>query len=201
MLPVKGGATAKSRLAEPGAGRTELARALALDCLSAVVATDAVREVLVVTEDPAVASEAARMGARVVPETRPGAGLSAAVDDGLAATGDGAVAVLLADLPALIPDQLADALAAAEKALDGGARSVVVPDAEGTGTVLLAAAARGNLKPAFGPDSARAHERGGAVRLDLDLPGLRQDVDTAEALAHALSLGVGARTAAVLARA
>jgi 2-phospho-L-lactate guanylyltransferase len=201
VLPVKGGADAKTRLAAPGADRAALARALALDCLSAVTATDVVRTAVVVTQDESVAAEAAGLGACVVRESRPGSGLLAAVDDGLAAVGEGAVAVLLADLPALVPGELAQGLDAAAAALGDGARSVVVPDAEGTGTVLLAAADRHDLRPAFGAGSASAHERGGAVRLDLDLPRLRRDVDTPDALSQALLLGVGPRTAATLARA
>jgi 2-phospho-L-lactate guanylyltransferase len=65
--------------------------------------------------------------------------------------------------------------------------------------VLLAATVPARLSPAFGPGSAARHEVGGAVRLDLDLPSLRRDVDTWEALQQALALGVGPATAAVTA--
>ena len=86
-------------------------------------------------------------------------------------------------------------------ALDSCGRhaAAFVPDAEGTGTVLLAANVPARLFPAFGPGSAARHEAGGAVRLDLDLPSLRRDVDTWEALQQALTLGVGPATAAVTA--
>lgn len=199
VAPVKGGEDAKSRLAPPGPGRAALASALALDSVAAVLAAaPRVVEVLVVSADPGVRHDAAALGARPVRQTHPGAGLPGAVADGLAVV-TGSVAVLLADVPCLLPGDLVAALDRAGDALDAGAVSVFVPDSEGTGTVLLAARERAGLRPAFGPASAAAHERAGALRLDLDLPRLRRDVDTPAALAEAVSLGVGPRTAAVLA--
>lgn len=200
VAPVKGGADAKSRLAPAGPARSQLAQAVALDCVAAALAADPpVAEVLVVSADGAVLAEAASLGARPVREGRAGAGLGPAVRDGVSAAGAGPVAVLLADLPCLLPEDLLTALRAVDEALDAGAGWAFVPDAEGTGTVLLAAGAGGTLRPAFGPASARAHERAGARRLDVDLPRLRRDVDTPGALEEALGLGVGPRTAAALA--
>lgn len=93
----------------------------------------------------------------------------------------GPVAVIPADLPALRTAELTEALELCT------VRSFV-PDAEGTGTVLLAAP-DGDLRPHFGPDSARLHESDGARRLDGDWPTLRRDVDTAADLAAAQALG------------
>ena len=200
VLPVKGGVGAKSRLGPAGAVRVGLARAIALDCVAAVTGCAVVTRAVVVTLDVEVRREALALGAVVVPESRPGAGLLAAVRDGLAACTTGPAGVLLADLPALRPDDLALALAACGRALRDGAGAVVVPDAEGSGSVLLAGAAADLLQPAFGPGSALAHEAGGARRLELELPGLRRDVDTPAELAAAESLGVGPRTAEVLRR-
>jgi 2-phospho-L-lactate guanylyltransferase len=76
---------------------------------------------------------------------------------------------------------------------------VFVPDAEGTGTVLLAALTAAAMRPAFGPGSARAHRAAGAHPLDVDLPRLRRDVDTPADLRTAIALGVGPRTRAALA--
>lgn len=196
VVPVKGGAAAKSRLGPQGAHRAALARAIALDCVTAVLACDVVARVVVVSGDGGVRSDAAALGAVVVAERRPD--LLGAVADGLSAAGDGLVAVLLGDLPALQPADLRAALAACAEALAGGAPSVVVPDAEGTGSVLLAGTDAAGLRPAFGPQSALAHTGSGSVRLDLDLPRLRRDVDTASDLAAAVRLGVGPRTSAVL---
>jgi 2-phospho-L-lactate guanylyltransferase len=108
--------------------------------------------------------------------------------------------VLLADLPALRPEDLETALAAVSLAFaeHPGAPMAVVPDADGTGTVLLAGRNPAAVDPAFGAGSLVAHVRRGAVRLDLDLPRLRRDVDTPADLEAALALGVGARTASAL---
>jgi 2-phospho-L-lactate guanylyltransferase len=198
VLPLKGGSGAKSRLGASPA----LAAAIALDCLDAVLGCPETARVVVVTPDAATAAAAREAGADVVPESRPGTGLLAAVADGLAAA-RGPVAVLLGDLPALRPRDLATALRAAAEALHGapaagGGAAVFVPDAEGTGTVLLAGTDAAAVRPSFGPASAAEHARSGARRLDLRLPRLRRDVDTRGDLATALALGVGPRTAAVL---
>jgi len=113
----------------------------------------------------------------------------------LADDGPGPVAVLLADLPALRPGDLSAALTACARHA-----SAYVPDAEGSGTVLLAALDAARLSPAFGAGSAARHDLV-ATRLELDLPRLRRDVDLQSGLRAAVSLGVGRRTAAVLAAA
>ena len=110
------------------------------------------------------------------------------------ALGGGDVAVLLGDHPALRPDELRAALDAA-----AAYPLAVVPDAEGTGTALLTARRGAVLAPRFGPRSAERHVDTGAVRLELDLPGLRWDVDDRAALEAAVHLGVGARTRAAMA--
>ncbi|MDQ1287508.1 MAG: 2-phospho-L-lactate/phosphoenolpyruvate guanylyltransferase [Actinomycetota bacterium] len=196
VLPLKGGPSAKSRL-EAG---PELARALAADTLTAVLACPVVSRTVVVTADPGTAAEAASAGADVVGESGPGDGLVAAVRDGVAAAGPGPVAVLLGDLPALRPEDLTDGLSAVHDTLrDRPAASMAaVPDAAGTGTVLLAARGAADLDPAFGPGSLVAHVRRGAVRVEIVLPRLRQDVDTPDDLRTALGLGVGRRTAGTL---
>jgi 2-phospho-L-lactate guanylyltransferase len=195
VLPVKGGAAAKSRLGGP----PELAVAIVRDCLDAVTACPDVARVIVVTSDPAMAGQARTATAEVVSERRPGAGLVEAVRDGVRAAGDrpGPVAVLLPDVPAARAEDLTRALQAASTALatHPAVPMAVVPDADRTGTVLLAARTADALDPAFGPGSAAEHVRRGAVRLDLDLPRLRRDVDTPDDLLAVLRLGVGARTA------
>jgi 2-phospho-L-lactate guanylyltransferase len=194
VLPLKGGPGAKSRLGATSA----LATAIALDSLAAVRACADVAATLVVTADDALAARVRADGCQVVPERS--TGLSGAVQEGLAAAHrlrpGQPVAVLLGDVPAVRPQDLAAALAAAHDALSLG--SVFVPDADGTGTVLLAAARPAALRAAFGPGSAAAHAQAGIRRLDLDLPRLRRDVDTPADLAAAVELGVGPRTRAVL---
>src|SRR5437773_870514 len=104
VVPVKGGATAKSRLhPPPGIARADLAMALAADCLAACCEGMPPGRVAVVTSDPRVARVAATLGATLVPD--PGRGLNAAVAAGrdrvVAGDPSAAVAVLLSDLPAL----------------------------------------------------------------------------------------------------
>jgi 2-phospho-L-lactate guanylyltransferase len=197
VLPVKEADLAKTRLEPPPPlTRAELARAMARDTLETVCAAVAPALVAVVTSDPAAAASAGHLGARVVPD--PGRGLNAAVQAGVAAvtrSGPVPVAVLLGDLPSARPQDLATALVAASEH-----PRAVLPDADGTGTVLLTSLRGTDLVPAFGPGSARRHAADARV-LELDLPRLRTDVDDARALAAVAHLGVGRHTAAVLARA
>jgi 2-phospho-L-lactate/phosphoenolpyruvate guanylyltransferase len=197
VVPVKGGAGAKSRLhPPPGVAREDLALALATDCLEACRAGMPPGRVLVVTSDPRAAGVAEAVGSRVVPD--PGKGLNAAVRRGIAAVTATSgrctpVAVLLGDLPALRPADLPAALGAA-----AAYPMALVPDADGRGTVLLSALDGRRLEPWFGAGSAARHEEAGHRRLDLDLPGLRTDVDDDASLRAALRLGVGPATTAAL---
>lgn len=195
VVPVKAGASAKSRLGVPaGIDRGELAEALALDVIAAAVGTIGGGRVVVVTSSGSLSAALQSFSVHRVGDPR--AGLDAAVSAGESyAVGHGAdaVAALLGDVAAVTTGDLARALAAAE-----GTPRAFVPDHEGTGTALLTAILPARLRPAFGPGSARRHAAAGHVRLDLDLPRLRTDVDDADSLALALALGVGARLSGVL---
>jgi 2-phospho-L-lactate guanylyltransferase len=205
VVPVKPLSAAKSRLrgaADGGVGETRahtrLALALAHDTIAAVLATPAVRRLLVVSSDPAVAAELAALGIDVVPDG-PSGGLNRAYAGGAAllrARDRGcAVGALQADLPALRPAELG---AAVEAALGLGGRSFSA-DADGTGTTFLLAAPGHDLDPRFGPGSARRHAESGAHPLAGRWPGLRRDVDTPADLDVAAALGLGSHTRAVLA--
>jgi 2-phospho-L-lactate guanylyltransferase len=194
VIPVKLLDGAKSRLrgAVPDGWHAGLALAMARDTVAAVLACPAVREVLVVTDDPAAVRAAAVLGARAVPDG-PSAGLNAALRFGadvVAGLTRPRVA-LAADLPALRPDELAAALALVR-------RRSFVADAEGSGTVLLAAPPGVPLDPRFGAGSAAAHAASGAAALAGDWAGLRHDVDTADDLRTAIALGTGTYTSALL---
>lgn len=193
VIPVKPLATAKTRLRQAALGipPERLALAFVLDCAAAVLACPQVAELLVVTDDAAVAKALGEAGAFVVPD-KPRAGLNAAVRYG-AGMLSGPTAALAGDLPALRPADLAEALDAA-----GGHERSFVSDAHGTGTVLLAAR-DGRLDPRFGPDSAAAHTSAGAGPLAGGWASLRRDVDTVADLEVAVALGVGPNTRAVLA--
>ncbi len=194
VIPVKRLGAAKSRLrgAVPDARHRDLALAMLCDTAAAVLACPEVAELLVVTDDREAAGAAAALGALPVPDL-PDAGLNDALRHGAdVVAGPGRDrAVLTGDLPALRPAELSRAL----REVRG--RSFV-PDAAGTGTVLLAAPAGVALDPRFGVDSAAAHARSGATPLHGDWPGLRQDVDTAADLRTVLGLGAGPHTCALL---
>jgi 2-phospho-L-lactate guanylyltransferase len=196
VVPVKPLSAAKTRLrgAVPDAAHPDLVLAMAQDTVAAALACAAVDRVLVVCDDPTVWLALAALGAHRVPD-EPNAGLNAALNHGAGPdehrTGR---AALTADLPALRPDELDAALWAAS-ALRGRA---YVPDADGTGTVLLAAPAGTPLAPRFGPGSAAAHRASGAHPLDGTWPTLRRDVDTAADLAAAKVLGLGSHTESTL---
>ncbi|MGL4172574.1 MAG: hypothetical protein ACRCTR_00640 [Actinomycetota bacterium] len=202
IRPIKHPAIGKSRLVPPvGISRPTLARAIALDSLTAARTCPAVKYQIVVTNDLVISADAAQRGEMVVAD--PGADLAAAIAVGLSVaqslrcndspllTG---IAVILADIPAVQPEDLTVALTAASRH-----RTAFVPDVEGAGTVLLTSRVL-PLMHHFGPGSADRHQQLGAHRLDLDLPRLRQDVDTATAFGQAVALGVGPATQAVLAQ-
>lgn len=94
--------------------------------------------------------------------------------------------MLQADLPAMQPSELTEAVAAARS----GGRSVVV-DHHGTGTSALFACGESALDPRFGPESALGHANSGARPLNGQWPGLRTDVDTHADLGTVRALGVG----------
>jgi len=195
IVPVKGRLAAKSRLHPPdGVARADLAHAFALDTISAAVACMPPAHLVVVTSDELTAAFVRDQGGAVVADHA--GGLNPAVREGVRYVervfGLGPTAVLLGDIPTLRSQDLADALSVC-----AGHPRALVPDASGTGTVLLSALSAPDLHPRFGPHSARQHARD-CVRLDLDLPALRTDVDDDQALRHALAIGVGRYTAAVL---
>jgi 2-phospho-L-lactate/phosphoenolpyruvate guanylyltransferase len=198
VIPVKVLAHAKSRLTGlTGPRRADLALAMAADTVAAASAADPVRTVLVVTDDPDVASVVTGLGAVVLADS-PAAGLNEALTHGAAYSRvnwpERGCAGLAADLPALRPAELSRALIAA-----GRVGQAFVADADRTGTTMYAAAAGTEFRPQFGIGSRNRHVAAGAAELDLaGLDGLRRDVDTVDDLRSAAALGLGPRTRAVL---
>jgi 2-phospho-L-lactate guanylyltransferase len=198
VVPAKRLVVAKTRLTavtdELPTGHGELVLALLGDTVAAALQSPAVRRVLVVTDEPQAAALVTALGAETVGD-EPDSGLNAALahgDEQARRQGSDPVAALSSDLPALRPAELTAALAAA-----AALPRAFVADAAGTGTTLLAVR-DGALAPRFGAGSAAAHTAGGAVPLDGDWPGLRQDVDTPGDLQAARLLGVGPRTTGFL---
>jgi 2-phospho-L-lactate/phosphoenolpyruvate guanylyltransferase len=208
VVPVKPLYRAKTRLrgaADRGVGDRDahaaLALALAHDTVAAALATRAVRRLLVVSSDPVVAAELVAVGVEVAPDVD--GGLNDALRHGAellrSRDPDAPVGALQADLPALRPGELDDAVAAAGVVFAAGRRRAFCADAEGAGTTVLLAGAGVPLDPRFGARSAARHRASGAVELAGTWPGLRRDVDTGDDLCAAAALGIGPHTRAVLA--
>ncbi|MBV9486872.1 MAG: 2-phospho-L-lactate guanylyltransferase [Frankiaceae bacterium] len=196
LVPVKRLSRAKTRLAVPEAIRAELALAMAIDTVCAVLATPAVAEVVVITDDDRAAPALEALGARIVADV-PDAGLNPALRYGAGVAAGTRIAALSADLPALRTSDL-DAILR----LAASYRRSIVADHSGVGTTMLAARGLTDFQPSFGADSRAAHVRGGATDLTEDAgPTLRHDVDTVEGLDSARALGLGSATDRVLATA
>ena len=201
VLPVKGGAEAKTRLASPGvADEGALAIAFARDLLGSVRQVPEVLAVIVVSADALVREVLGVDGANLIAD--PGHGLNRAAEAGIvagrAAHPNAGVVVMLADLPCVTPADVTQALAAA-----AAHQRSFVRDAEGTGTTVVAVAAGVEVEPLFGPffgpSSATKHAAAGFVECLLPLDSrIRLDVDTPADLAAAVSVGVGPHTQAAL---
>lgn len=193
LMPVKPPAVGKSRLAGlPDDVRRELAAAFALDTAAACLAAG-VGGVLGVTDDAHFSRRLSDLGCSVIPDGIVGdlnGCLRLAAAEAARRCPALTPAAVCADLPALRPDHLSDALAATD-----GAGPAFVADAHGTGTTLYVAAVRA-FAPAFGPESRAAHLASGATEIHADaLTTLRHDVDDLADLERAFGLGVGPHTA------
>lgn len=188
VIPVKEADAAKSRLITPlTLDKPAFVRAMAMDVLSVALELVPAPRIFLVSNDSYLTKFADEHRIRTVAD--PQAGLNEAIIAGLANVPAGPVAVLLADVPALRPEDLTKALAAARHH-----SASLLADAEGTGTVLLTSQDP-MISPSFGPGSAAKHATW-ATPLQLELPHLQRDVDRAEDLVQARALGVGPRTAA-----
>ena len=193
LLPVKPPGRGKSRLGD--LPRDELATAFAMDTATACLAAPSVQQVLVVTDDARFAAALSALGCAAIPD-----GVSGDLNGSLvlaareaARRWPGLVPVAMcADLPCLTAADLEDALAE-----EPGSHRFVA-DASGDGTTLYTAPHE-VFVPEFGFRSAALHREGGARPIAGDLPRLRRDVDDAADLADAISIGVGAHTAVVVA--
>jgi 2-phospho-L-lactate guanylyltransferase len=198
LVPVKPPAVGKSRMrGVTDDERARLATGFALDVVAACLDTPAVARVLAVTDDAGFASVLERAGCAVVPD-----GVTGDLNESLRLAAleagrrwpDLVPVAVCADLPALLPRDLADALAVWPG--PGGPAGFVV-DSDGVGTTLYVAGTAG-FSPGFGPDSRRAHLAAGARELPGELATLRRDVDDLASLLDARRLGLGPRTSAVV---
>lgn len=200
VIPLKPIASAKSRLAgalaAPGSPRhADLVRALAKDTITAARSAPTVRRIIVVAADPREVADFGELGVEVIGEQGP-RGLNSALRHGTkmlrAADPWCVVGALQADLPALVAEDLERAIAEAR------CGRAFCADRHGAGTTLLLSAAGEDLDPRFGPGSAAAHAKSGAVALVQPGPSLRADVDTPADLGYASTIGLGARSRAIM---
>jgi 2-phospho-L-lactate/phosphoenolpyruvate guanylyltransferase len=200
IVAVKRLAAAKTRLAPVFSARTRenVVLAMLVDTLTAAARVGSVRHITVITPDDAAAATAARVGAAVLVDPTPAdhpdpLNNAIGVAERAVAESISNIVVLQGDLPALQPQELAEAIVAARL----HQRSFVA-DRLGTGTAALCAFGIG-LDPHFGPDSSARHRRSGAIELTGAWPGLRCDIDTPDDLAVARRLGVGPATSRAVA--
>jgi 2-phospho-L-lactate guanylyltransferase len=201
VIAVKRLAAAKTRLAPvfSAATREAVVLAMMVDTIRAALAVPALQSVTVVTPDQVAADTARQLGAQALTDPTPdghGDPLNNAIAAAEAVVRESTpnIIALQGDLPALQPQELAEAIAAARSY----PRSFV-GDRHGTGTSALFAFDV-PLEPRFGPDSARRHQHSGAIELTGAWPGLRCDIDTPDDLMVARRLGVGSATVQAIGR-
>ena len=189
VVPFRG-ASGKQRLDAPDAVRTGLALAMLGDVLTACVVTG---RTLVVTGDETARALAEELGAEVVDD--PGGGQGAAVAAGLERADNGAVIVVNADVPCVVPHDLRTLAGPAEldavglvEAEDGTTNALVLPRAS-----LFASL--------YGEGSARRFrehfDAQGVIAVAAVIPNLCDDVDTMDDLER-IGLRAGPRTQAAL---
>jgi 2-phospho-L-lactate guanylyltransferase len=196
IIAVKRLAAAKTRLAPvfSAATRERVVLAMLVDTIAAVSAVPSLRSITVVTPDDVAAGAARQLGAEVLADPTPDGHAdplnnAISVAESAVSQSSSNIVVLQGDLPAVQPQELAEAIVAAR-----AYERSFVSDRHGTGTAALFAFGV-RLQPQFGPDSARRHGHSGAIELTGPWPGLRCDIDTPEDLLVARRLGVGAATA------
>jgi 2-phospho-L-lactate guanylyltransferase len=199
LIPIKQLDESKSRLtgaAQPPSRHPDLVRALQLDTIAAVAEARKLGTVIagiyLVSDQP---PEQLPFGLTVLSD--PGGGLNAALAHAAhqihAEHQQDGVAAMVADLPALRPDELLKALTTAQQ-FD----RAFVPDLVGSGTTMLTVGPGRALQPRFGPDSAALHRASGANELVAG-DSVRCDVDTAADLQRCIQLGLGTHTARMVA--
>ncbi len=204
VIAFRSATDAKSRFVTlPATARAGLAVAMLADTVAA--ARGAAEQIVIVTKDDRlhdIAGDRLPTDVVIMAERPEPPGLNGALTQGLEAIGSdvATVVTMLADLPALTTASLSRFLTAAA----ASQRPVLLTDADGLGTTMLAAgpAARAaeRLAPRFGGASAQRHRRHGAYDpfpAD-ELIDARTDVDRAEDLVAARRIGVGRHTAAWL---
>lgn len=193
IVPAKPLAHAKARLSPvlaPDERRTLCLAMLADVCTAAA----GVGRVVVVASDTDAEAVARAVGAEVVRDPTPQAGLNASLEAAVRAPADDGVLVIASDVPACTADDLA-AVASGE-----GVR--VAPDAAGTGTNALWRKPGGVIPLSFGEGSAARHEQlardAGATFALVRRRNLALDIDLPDHLRAAWDAPIGENTRAAL---
>ena len=199
VVPVKALADSKSRLfpERPRSDVEALSLAMMGDVIACLRAVAGLARVVVVTPDAAVASAAQADGAQVLLRVEPG--LNPAIEAASAAVagpGDG-VLVVLGDVAAADPAEIAQLIGAAPP------HGVALAPSRDGGTSALLRCPRDVIPACFGRDSAKRHREAaaaaGASLVEVALPSLAIDVDLSEdARAILAEATLGARTRALL---
>ena len=200
IVPFKALSRAKSRLASTlgEEAAAQLSTAMLLDVIDALGQVAGLDPVAVVTPDPQIAAEVQATGARALLRNDPG--LNASVDGAAAelATKPGAgVLVVLGDVAAMRPEEIAELIAKAPE------RGVALAPSSDGGTSALLRRPHDVIPAGFGPGSAATHRdlaaRAGVPFREIALPSLAIDVDERDDLDElARSDAAGPRTRAWL---
>jgi 2-phospho-L-lactate/phosphoenolpyruvate guanylyltransferase len=199
VVPVKALAESKSRLfPERARGDVEaLSLAMMADVIACLREVSALARVVVVTPDTAVAEAAEAHGAEALLRREPG--LNPAIEAAAAACSarDDGVLVVLGDVAAADPAEVAQLLAAAPT------RGVALAPSRDGGTSALLRRPGDVIPARFGRDSAKRHREAaaaaGAPLAELSLRSLAIDVDLSDdARAILAEPTLGARTRALL---
>jgi 2-phospho-L-lactate guanylyltransferase len=191
---MKGLASAKSRMGLEPEQRRYLALAMLGDVLQAVKETPEVSDVVVCTSDPQILDECPGESIWL---TSANGDLNSDIEEALvepwARERGRPTAVVVADLPCLRPTDLETVLQRAEQG-----RMAFVASCDG-GTTILTASDPRRLVVRFGSSSAAVHRRWYRdVSAEVGI-GCRLDVDTVDALSWGHRVGLGRRTAHVVA--
>lgn len=179
----------KSRINVEPALQNALADAFSLDTVAAFLQAARIESVSLLTTSTELASRARKLGAEAIIADA-AFDMNQQIMAALQAVADSPVAVVVGDLPLLLPEDILPALELASF----NSRSVLA-DRQGLGTTLLAAKAPATLAPGFGVDSYKVHKARGFVPIELPKTSkLRDDIDTIEDLKrNSKTLGPHAR--------
>ena len=184
VIPIKQLEDAKQRLSgllNPNE-RKLLFQAMVDDVLTAVEACTYIDNIVVVTNDQAVAELARGFGAEIRPEPKPSGLIEAVTETGkqLAAEGVGCMLFLPGDVPLVTPEELEVVLEGF--GMSGKPEFMIVPASDLGGSNCVACSPPDCMSFGFGIDSFRKHlalarDRGIDPQVT-KLPGIGLDIDT-----------------------